>query len=251
MFSKECRICGTWFDAKTERRQLCDECQKDSAKAQSKIDKSILKSRYRLGEMPNQQYYPGQCLYCGREFHSYGRSREFCCTECSEQHNAENAVCPICNCKLYPLGIFAKKGTKCCSEKCDIERKIREARSRGKTTSCKECSKEFIKKKDWDEFCCKDCEKLYAFALAMREGRVVKCKVCSKVFIRKYTEQETCNTYCHEVHRKMSAPPLVERKCEICGASFLKHVNAKQYTCGKACATIRQKAKGAAAKKKS
>ena len=41
MYRKECRICGSSFMAKTERRQLCDTCQKNSSRAQKEIDKAI------------------------------------------------------------------------------------------------------------------------------------------------------------------------------------------------------------------
>lgn len=250
MFEKECRVCGMWFAAKTQRRQLCDDCQKNSAKVQAQIDMAIIDSQRRLGELPSQQYYPGKCQYCGREFHSYGRERQFCCTECAQQHNAENAVCPICNRKIYPLGIIAKKGTKCCTDACSDEKRLRDARSKGKTANCILCAKEFIQKNDWDEFCCKNCEKEYTYKIARQEGRIAICKVCGKEFITDRGDKVTCSHVCYETRRKATAPPQVECKCEVCGKLFLRHHNAIQYTCSKECSATRQKAISAAAGEK-
>lgn len=251
MFEKECRICGTWFEAITERRQLCDNCQKNSAKAQSKIDKAINESKYRLEELPHQQYYACKCEYCGIAFHSYGYTRRFCSTTCSQEYNIRTAVCPICGKQLYPLGIYAKIGAKCCSSDCDEERKLRDARNKGKTAYCKVCAKEFIRKKDWDEFCSKKCEIIFTWDIARKEGRLAQCKVCGKEFIQKRDGQAVCSTACHAVHSKSTPAQLIEVKCEICGSPFKRHVNAVQYTCSKACSRARSKGRTVAARKES
>ncbi len=250
MFEKECRICGVLFMAKTQRRQLCDKCQKDPARAQEEIDRSIRFSKWRLGEMPSQQYYAGICKYCGKEFHSYGHEREFCGNECAREHRMRTAVCPICKKQLYPLGIIVTSGEKCCSAECTEEYKMRDARSAGKAAHCKECGKEFIQKKDWDEFCCKKCEKDNMFAVARAQGKAVRCRVCGKEFISRTLDEGTCSTACYEAYRKALPSRMIECKCEICGKPFQRHINATQYTCGKECATVRRKAIIAAEKEK-
>lgn len=248
MFEKECRVCGIWFQAKTERRQLCDSCQKNSAKAQAEIDNAIHESKRRLGELPSQQYYACQCQYCGKEFHSYGRAKLFCSAECAQEHSIRTAVCPICEKQLYPLGIYVKSGSKCCSKECNEERRLRAARAKGKTANCRVCTKEFIQKNDWDEFCCKECEASHLLDTARRQGRTARCKACGKEFVREFRYKDTCSAACDAVYRKSVPAQLIEDKCEICGKTFTRHVNVRQYTCGRECAAVRLKTKAAAAR---
>ncbi len=248
MFDKECRICGDSFQAKTERRQLCDKCQKNSAKVQAKFDQAIYESKMRLGELPSQQYYTCQCDYCGKEFHSYGQSRKFCSNECSQEHNIHTAVCPVCKAKLFPLGIIVKRGSKCCSEKCAEQLRFDNARYKGKVAVCKACAKEFIQKKYWDEYCSRQCETSNQIEIARQQGTLALCKTCGKEFIRTASYKLTCSVACETAYIKTLPPKTVEGRCEICGKTFQRHVNATKYTCSKECSGIRAKAKQAAQK---
>ena len=249
MHAKECRICGSSFMAKTQRRELCDECQKDSTKAQSRINKSIELSKWRLGEAKSQQYIECICVNCGKSFHRYGRVASFCGTECSQDHAARNAKCLNCGKMLFPLGIVAKTGRGTCSETCAQEHRIKEARANNKAAFCKVCGQEFIQKKDWDDCCSKTCEKAFKWEEAKKAGLVSKCEICGKEYIAKSASgSSVCSTACYDTWRKLNNKPVVF-SCVVCGKTFQKLSSSSQLTCCKECSEIRAKERLAAKQK--
>ena len=243
MYQKECRICCTPFMAKTERRQLCDKCQKDSAKAQEQLNNAVVSNKRRLGELPSQQYHECTCLNCGKVFQHYGYKAKYCNNECNREHSASNATCRNCGVKLLPLGIVAVSGSGLCSDTCAEDYKLKEAKRKGKAAVCLMCKKEFAKKKEWDECCSRACEEALKWKTARSEGRIGICAACKKEFIKKNASDKICSTTkCYDTWRKETNKP-VDVNCEVCGAEFQKHPNSMQVTCGKECSEVRRKKK--------
>lgn len=242
MFSKECRICGNGFMAKTEKRQLCDRCQKNSAKYQEYADKDLIRSKARAGELPSQQYYTSVCKHCGKEWITYGGQKNFCNTECLQQYMAEKATCRVCKTPLYPLGIVAKNGQGCCSDNCTEIHRKNVAREDGRLGTCIVCKKEFIKKNEYaPDLCSTECKNKDKWNSARARGMISSCIVCKKEFIKKYMQETTCSTACYNESRRQMKPVTVS--CVICSKTFEKHTNAKQDVCSKECRVILNKKK--------
>lgn len=242
MIQKECRICFDTFEAKTERRELCDKCQKNSGKAQYFEDKRRTQRLAEQGLHPNQQYYESTCKQCGRVWHNYGRVAELCGPACTQQYTAERATCRTCNTPLYPLGIICVSGKGYCSELCREQFKLKEARENGKIAICLHCKQEFIKKKEWDEFCCVKCRDDHKWAIAVAQGLIGICVVCGERFIKDSTDDErnTCKSKCYDAYRRENTI-FITSTCEVCGSPFTHHPNLVKYTCSKECRAIRNK----------
>jgi len=205
----DCSICGETFEAKTERRKLCDKCQRNSTLAREREDKKIVANKALVGELFSQQYHTCVCKYCGKEFVRFGKVDYFCSTECLQQHIIEHAQCRICQTPLYPLGIIAKNGQGCCSDQCSETYRWKVAKEKGRISKCRNCQKEFIQKTAYAEFCSSDCSAEYKLRTAVQKDKVVV---------------------------KSSK---IRAKCEVCGTEFEKNVHATQYTCSKECSAIR------------
>ena len=239
MHNRECAICATPFQAKTERRGLCDACQKNPAAARIRMEKAVLDSRLRAGDHPSQKYHSCVCEHCGREFVSYGSRPRFCGNTCAGDSAAENAVCGGCGVKLLPLGIVSKNGRGTCSPACKELRRLITARRNDMAGICRQCGREFAKKKYWDECCGPACDKALTWANARAAGEVRPCAACGKEFIAKHEDSEACSMACRERIRKAAEPNIA--LCEVCGKEFTKHPNSAQRTCGKECSEFRIK----------
>lgn len=207
--TKECRICSNSFEAKTDRRELCDKCQKNSTRAQRIADRHLYESKKRLGELPSQQYHQCECKYCHKKFVRFGRSAEHCSRDCIEKSNTENAKCPVCQKLLLPLGIISTKN-KPCSEKCKHEYKWILARDRGHVGNCKECDKEFIRSNPYMDLCSKECKKVYNEkheTKSLKTAQVVKvtsrCPVCRGLFQKAPKGHPACSVKCRNVYNKV------------------------------------------------
>ena len=159
MYTKTCRICDETFEAKTNRRELCDVCQKNSAKAQREINKAVIVSKVNMGELPSQSYHLSKCKYCGKEWNTLGHAHNYCSALCRQQYNIENARCSVCGALLYPLGIICKNGKGTCSPECKEKQRWGSARLRGKVIECAICKNEFIGKSGYETTCSRVCEK--------------------------------------------------------------------------------------------
>lgn len=207
-----CRICGSTFKAKTNRRGLCDICQKDPARAQEKIDMAIRRSKIRMGEMPWQQARvnnPGPCNQCGKQgAPSFGPHSGFCDHSCRKQYMIKTAKCKICGELLFPLGIEAKNGAGFCCEEHAEQYRWKKAEEKGNITHCEYCKKEFI-------------------------GPVTKM-YCSNECYKKH-RNEKASAHCYSPVKSV----IITKNCEICNIEFKCQSYSNKLTCSDECRKIR------------
>lgn len=152
---KECTICGEIFEAKREIRQYCDNCQKNSSKAKTRLNKAVIRSKYRLGEY--DKIKDKACSYCNRNFKTTNSYRDFCNNECETNYKVKNNLCQYCKKPLYPEIITTASTLHPeCKELAYKEWAIR----KGWQRNCKQCGKEFFAKTKNQIFCSKECSKL-------------------------------------------------------------------------------------------
>ena len=102
---------------------------------------------------------------------------------------------------------------------------------------CEYCGKDYEPKTSRSMYCSRECNdeahkkrmrKRYAIKHKIGEERICAC--CGKKFKAKSEKGKFCSTKCNWASRNGAHP--IERKCEVCGNSFITSDNHPRKTCG-------------------
>lgn len=152
---KECEICGTWFIAKRSNRKYCDECQKNSAKARAKLNRSVENLKQTTGYY--DQYVPKYCSECKQYIKMVPRTMKhhimYCGEDCKNKarerasrnrwtptKSVPKTKCPCCKREFDNPGF---KKIYCCNE-CRLKDRAREKVIGDVTLTCEVCGKQFV-----------------------------------------------------------------------------------------------------------
>lgn len=172
---KECIICGDIFEAIRSTRKYCDRCQKNSKKAQSRMNSAIVASKFRMGEydVPVSKI----CPYCGKEFLT-ARGRKYCSDSCERNYRMETNTCQFCGELLFPE---VKTIGKTVHPRCKEAAYEAWARRKGWYRNCKHCGKEFLAKHANQMFCSQDCSRDFRREESTKLTEYTCC-ICKRVF---------------------------------------------------------------------
>lgn len=203
MKTKECEICGEFFETEHLRQKYCIECGKNPEKARKKYDKAVIQVSKNMGvyEIP----WKKTCGYCKKTFMTTSL-RKYCNKSCEKSARIAEAKCRVCKDLLINHGNYTGKGV--CSKECEERlpiiqetkrnkkeaERIRKARVNGDYVSCKFCNKYFVRK-DYEEFCSNICSKNHE--LELKHKKEVEKRNSPDWVDPNTLETRTCD-YCKE-----------------------------------------------------
>jgi predicted nucleic acid-binding Zn ribbon protein len=220
---KICPICGKEFESADEKRKYCSEGCADAQQRESK-------QKWRKQQSSTKS---AVCPVCGETFTVTNQRRKYCSEECADVRRRENAreaaqrrqkrqekqtmqeerECIICGKKFMP-----KVRTQlCCGTECSCIRQNRKRQERAQADrenvkklvkTCPVCGKEFAAEPSYRKYCSKECAEE---ANRHRKSQVMR-----------------------ERYQREKAEKTEERKCVVCGDSFLT-ANKQRICCSRKC----------------
>ena len=195
---KVCEICGTEFEPVNGTQKYCPDCGKNPEWARRRYAIAVDMNKRNAGE----QDIPVEieCINCGKKFLTVYKGRGFCSEACKEEYHINNAVCPVCHCKLIDKGITTGRGY--CSDECKDKARLQRAIQNGNYVPCEQCGKKFIRTNSAGRFCSKECYEAYraahkkaAFQQQSTPADMVRvCPVCKRKFT--ITPFQVSKVYC-------------------------------------------------------
>lgn len=127
--TKECPICGSYFETDSNRRKYCDDCADHPERKRKKYERALAQSKRRL-YTPN--IFHGTCSQCGKEFEMYehlvfdffddsqNHKIVFCSKKCQTNWKHDHANCTYCGKSLKDNPYYdpSNANTKYCSDEC-------------------------------------------------------------------------------------------------------------------------------------
>lgn len=221
---KECEICGVWFTPHTAHTKYCPECRNHSDQKRRNLEKQVSRNIQIYGVGIKKGPVICTCAYCGKEFPTYSKDKDFCSNQCASKYRIEHTFCAHCKKPMTETDDIRDMQGKpwFCSEECREASKWDYARSVGVVKICPNCGKEHIKNgtycsmKCYREFIQKEKEK----TKHLRAAGLKECPVCGKTF---RGDSKYCSKACERKHLKQE--PYALRKCEVCGMVFRCHAS--------------------------
>lgn len=170
--TKICEGCGQPFEVNwPKQRYCCRTC--------------YTKHRY-------DQELQGVCEECGKPFRKNSMKQRFCGLQCAGRYTAKHKKKPgesptirDCVCQHCGKPFQAKRERKFCSDECRKEHQRKSDPERYGTAVCPVCKKEFVKKKENQVFCSKECRVAYQhveYAASMeRKHTKIKIRVLKEI----------------------------------------------------------------------
>lgn len=205
MYEIECKICGVIFEAKRPFRQYCDKCQKNSKKAQAKLDRAVMLSKQHIEK---DQPVEKHCSECGKFIklvpHSMRNRIMYCSEECKKASESR--------------ALEARQRTKVISEQ-------------PKISVCPSCKKEFENPRG--NIYCPDCKVIGRTKYKQYVGDItLKCRNCGKEFmihsdkkISEYSLPKHCSPECRKAYTSKITSLRAEQKRKEAEELHKKYVN--------------------------
>ena len=216
VYTKECAICGKFFETTTKQRKYCDTCRDHPENKSREYARGLMMSKNRLYEPEVLEY---TCAHCGEKFKTIQRlvlssgsidnKEYFCSPKCKEEHLKARATCRFCGKSLkdkedYAVGVWSKQF---CDDKCLAQYNWHVAEEKGKIKKCALCGEAFVSGKQRKFFCSQTC-----YSAAVKKGwkppvsdgpktcvQLLPCIVCGKRVKREFPlplPREFTPTFC-------------------------------------------------------
>lgn len=144
---KECPVCGAWFMPQRTNVKYCPDCRRHPEQKLRKIEYHTQRNIRLYGTGRKPEKVRCTCDYCGKEFFTYGKKKDFCSADCASKYRIAHTVCAYCKKPMTETdNVYDVMGkTWYCSDECKEKASWDLARAAGTVKTCPNCGKEHIK----------------------------------------------------------------------------------------------------------
>ena len=216
---KECEVCGAWFTPTRPNGKYCPDCRRHPEQKLRKIESHTQRNIRLYGTGRKPEKVQCTCDYCGKEFFTYGKKKDFCSADCTSKYRIAHTVCAYCKKPMTETdNVYDDMGkTWYCSDECREKAAWVLARTMGTVKKCPNCGKEHIKD---GTYCSKECyleyiRKQKEHTQYLLANGLKECPVCKKEYSG---NGKFCSAECEQ--KQKASEPHAMRVCEVCGKKF-------------------------------